>query len=201
MWQSWASGIAVIVGLRALGSNGLRLWRSPHAPVPHRNTQDQTPNGGIRPGLISAWIFYFCTVWRRHRPAWRTSTLRRASPIGLAGVRHRSVALVALLTAGLAGCESASDRIGAGAFTSPGKYNVYTCEDIDRQIRGIQARQTELEQVMGRAAQSAGGDFVNTIAYRGEYAQGRGELAELAKAKSDKQCAVDSKFSSGRAVF
>ena len=25
--------------------------------------------------------------------------------------------------------------------------------------------------------------------------------AELAKAKSDKQCAVDSKFSSGRAVF
>jgi hypothetical protein len=54
---------------------------------------------------------------------------------------------------------------------------------------------------MGRASQGAGGDFVNTIAYRGEYAQGRGDLAELAKAKSDKQCAVDSKFSSGRAVF
>ena len=27
------------------------------------------------------------------------------------------------------------------------------------------------------------------------------KIAELAKAKSDKQCAVDSKFSSGRAVF
>ena len=54
---------------------------------------------------------------------------------------------------------------------------------------------------MSRASQGAGGDFVNAIAYRGEYAQGRGDLAELAKAKSDKQCAVDSKFSSGRAVF
>ena len=78
---------------------------------------------------------------------------------------------------------------------------MYTCEDIERQIIGIRARQTELEQVMGRASQGAGGDFVNAIAYRGEYAQGRGDLAELAKAKSDKQCAVDSKFSSGRAVF
>ena len=100
-----------------------------------------------------------------------------------------------------AGCGSVGDRTIAGAFTSPGKYDIYTCEDIDRQIVGIRARQTELEQVMGRASQGAGGDFVNAIAYRGEYAQGRGDLAELAKAKSDKQCAVDSKFSSGRAVF
>ena len=43
--------------------------------------------------------------------------------------------------------------------------------------------------------------FVNTIAYRGEYAQTRGQLAELASAKADKQCATESKFSSGRAVF
>ena len=109
--------------------------------------------------------------------------------------------MVALLAAGLAGCGSVGEGTGAGAFTSPGKYDIYTCADIDRQIIGIKARQTELEQVMGRASQGAGGDFVNAIAYRGEYAQGRGDLAELAKAKSEKQCAVDSKFSSGRAVF
>ena len=109
--------------------------------------------------------------------------------------------MVALLAAGLAGCGSVSERSVAGAFTSPGKYDVYTCEDVDRQMISIRARQIELEQVMGRASQGAGGDFVNTIAYRGEYAQGRSDLAEMAKAKSDKQCAVDSKFSSGRAVF
>jgi hypothetical protein len=120
------------------------------------------------------------------------STLRRAST---------TVAMAALLAAGLAGCGSVSERTLAGAFTSPGKYDIYTCAEIDQQLSGIRTRQIELEQVMGRAGQGAGGDFVNTIAYRGEYAQGRGELAELAKAKSDKQCAVDSKFSSGRAVF
>ena len=106
-----------------------------------------------------------------------------------------------LLAAGLAGCGSVNDRTWAGAFTSPGKYDIYTCEDIERQILGIRTRQLELEQAMGRASQGSGGDFVNTIAYRGEYAQARGDLAEMAKAKSDKQCAVDSKFSSGRAVF
>jgi hypothetical protein len=122
----------------------------------------------------------------------RTSTLRRALP---------TVATTALLAASLAGCGSVSERTLAGAFTSPGKYDIYTCSDIERQANSIRTRQIELEQAMGRSSQGTGGDFVNTIAYRGEYAQGKGELAELAKAKTDKQCAVDSKYSSGRAVF
>jgi hypothetical protein len=130
----------------------------------------------------------------------RISTLRRASTTDLTW-RMTGAAAAVLLAVGLAGCGSASDRTLAGAFTSPGKYNLYTCADIERQVMGIRTRQIELEQVMNRASQGSGGDFVNTIAYRGEYAQSRGELAELAKAKSDKQCAVDSKFSSGRAVF
>jgi hypothetical protein len=110
-------------------------------------------------------------------------------------------AVAAMLIVGLAGCGTISDRTAAAAFTSPGKYNVYTCEDVERTVAALRVRQVELEQLMARASQGAGGEFVNTIAYRGEYAQGRGELIELAKAKADKQCAVDSKFSSGRAVF
>ncbi len=104
--------------------------------------------------------------------------------------------------AGLAGCGSISDRTAAAAFSSPGKYNVYTCEDVERTIAALRVRQVELEQLMARASQGgAGGEFVNTIAYRGEYAQGRGDLVELAKARADKQCVADSKYSSGRAVF
>jgi hypothetical protein len=126
-------------------------------------------------------------------------TLSRALPTGVS--HWPSVAMVALFASGLAGCGSVSERTWARAFTSPGKYNIYTCADIERQASSIKTRQVELEQAMARASQGGGGDFVNTIAYRGEYSQGQGELAELAKAKSDKQCAVDSKFSSGRAVF
>jgi hypothetical protein len=111
------------------------------------------------------------------------------------------MAVAAMLMVGLTGCGSISDRTAAAAFTSPGKYDVYSCEDVERMIAGVRVRQVELEQLMARASQGAGGEFVNTIAYRGEYAQGRGDLIELVKAKADKQCVADSKYSSGRAIF
>jgi hypothetical protein len=111
------------------------------------------------------------------------------------------MAVAAILMVGLPGCGSISDRTAAAAFTSPGKYDVYSCEDVERAIVAVRYRQVELEQLMTRASRGAGGEFVNTIAYRGEYAQGRGDLIELAKAKADKQCVADSKYSSGRAVF
>ena len=111
------------------------------------------------------------------------------------------MAVAAMLMVGLTGCGSISDRTAAAVFTSPGKYDVYSCEDVERTIAALRVRQVELEQLMARASQGAGGEFVNTIAYRGEYAQGRGDLIELAKAKADKQCVADSKYSSGRAIF
>ena len=46
----------------------------------------------------------------------------------------------------------------------------------------------ELEQLMARAAQGAGGEFVNAIAYRSEYLQAQGELEVLAKTAAAKQC-------------
>jgi hypothetical protein len=106
-----------------------------------------------------------------------------------------------LLAAGLAGCGTISEQSAATAFTSPGKYNVYTCQDIENATGLTRKRQVELEQLMARASQGTGGQFVNAIAYRSEYSQVRGDLVELGKAKAEKQCATESKFSSGRAVF
>ena len=55
---------------------------------------------------------------------------------------------------------------------------------------------------MARASQGAGGEFVSAIAYRARVCARRAaSCIELAKAKADKQCAADSKCSSGRAVF
>ena len=78
---------------------------------------------------------------------------------------------------------------------------MYPCDNIEPQIRNLRARRIELEQLMARASQGAGGAFVSAIAYRTEYEQAGSDLKELAKASADKQCAVGSKFSSGRAVF
>jgi hypothetical protein len=160
----------------------------------------------VRFRLISAWIFYFCRLSPKPATAGvarHEGILKLSGRSNIDAIRRAPVAAAAVLlaVAGLAGCGSVSERSLAGAFTSPGKYDIYTCADIERQMGAVLKRQTELEQLMSRASQGAGGEFVNTIAYRGEYSQGRGDLAELTRAKADKQCAVDSKFSSGRAVF
>jgi hypothetical protein len=127
--------------------------------------------------------------------------MRGAAP-GLAGERGwRAAVTAAVLAASLAGCGTISERTAAAAFTSPGKYNIYTCQDVENSMLTLRNRQVELEQLMARASLGVGGELVNTIAYRGEYAQTRGELTELTRAKADKQCATESKFSSGRAVF
>jgi hypothetical protein len=115
--------------------------------------------------------------------------------------RKAGAAVAVAMAAGLAGCASIDERTAAAAFTSPGKYDIYTCSDLETAAVGLRNRQLELEQLMARASQGAGGEFASMIAYRGEYAQGRGELVELNKAKANKQCVSESKYSSGRAVF
>lgn len=105
-----------------------------------------------------------------------------------------------LLASALAGCGTISEQ-SVSAFASPGKYAIYTCKDIDERAAETRTRQIELEQLMARASQGAGGEFINAVAYRTEYLQARGDLTELKKAAADKQCATESQFSSGRAVF
>jgi hypothetical protein len=94
-----------------------------------------------------------------------------------------------------------TDQSAASAFTAPGKFNVYACVDLDLRAKELHRRQAELEQLMGRASQTADGALLNTIAYRTEYLQVRGELEELSKAINDKRCSTESKWSSGRTVY
>jgi hypothetical protein len=107
----------------------------------------------------------------------------------------------ALLAAMLAGCGSISADTAAKATFAPGRFALYTCKDLDSRIRIVHQRQVELEQLMARAEQETGGAIVNAIAYRSDYAQTRGELAELNREASGKQCAISNKYSSGRAIF
>jgi uncharacterized protein YceK len=110
-------------------------------------------------------------------------------------------AAVVFLATGLAGCGSVGSLAEGDAFVAPNKYAMYTCPELNDRAKAVQARQVELEQVMDRAAQGAGGAFVNAIAYRTEYAQTRGELRLLAKAEEERHCAVRSHWSRGGALF
>jgi len=101
----------------------------------------------------------------------------------------------------LTGCGTINDETGGRLAMTPGKYNIYPCPNIEARIVETRRRRTELEQLMARSSQSAGGDFINAVAYRSEYVQTGGDLEELARASSDKKCAVDSKYSSARTVY
>jgi len=124
------------------------------------------------------------------------------APTGIAGVRCLGgVVSVVLLAATLMGCAGISEQTAIAAFVAPGKFDLYTCQDLEDRAKAVRLRQTELEQLMARSAQGPGGEFVNAIAYRNEYLQARGDLQEIAKANTDKQCATKSKWSSQRALF
>ena len=110
-------------------------------------------------------------------------------------------AFVTVLAVALAGCGSISDQSAAAALVSPGKYSLYTCQDIEQRTRAVRSRLVELQQLMARAEQGAGGQLVNALAYRTEYLQMNGEMDELAKTSAEKNCVDQSKWSSGRAVF
>lgn len=115
--------------------------------------------------------------------------------------RLRGAAVAAFVAVALSGCGTITAQTGTSAYVAPGKFDVYTCSDINDRTQYVEKRKAELEQLMGRAADGVGGGIVNTIAYRGEYLQTRDELTELSRASADKQCATKSQWSSGRAVF
>jgi hypothetical protein len=166
---------------------------------------------GLANAGIAPWILYFFRLFASDRHGGDGDLgLREQSQrdhgAGLRGAwRARPRWLLAcsglLVTLALAGCGTISDQVGGRAAVSPGKYDIYPCPNIEARILDTQRRRTELEQLMARSSQSPGGEFVNAIAYRTEYVQTGGDLEELARASSEKKCAVDSKYSSARTVY
>jgi hypothetical protein len=108
---------------------------------------------------------------------------------------------VVLLVASLQACAAISEHATDTALISPGKFEFYSCQDIADRAKTLRIQQVELEQLMDRSAQGVGGEFINAIAYRSNHAQTTGELKVLAQVTSDKKCATESKWSSGRSVF
>jgi hypothetical protein len=115
--------------------------------------------------------------------------------------RWLGAAAAIAMTMALANCGSISEETARMIFAAPGKFDGKTCQDLENLIISNRSRQKELEQLMAKASEAPSGGFVNVIAYRTDYVQGRGDLKLLIKASEGKQCVVDSKFSSGRAVF
>ena len=106
------------------------------------------------------------------------------------------------LLAVLAGCGSSlSDQFGSSVWITPGKYAYHDCQQAQGLDRSFAERQKELEELMARASQGAGGQAIGQMVYRTQYQQVRGEREELAKTLVNKQCYIESPRSSERRVF
>ena len=100
--------------------------------------------------------------------------------------RRKAVAAV-FAAACVAGCSYNDDL--ASAIVAPGKYELYTCENLNIRGREAAKRERELKALMERSEQGVGGAFVNILAYRTEYLTVRGELMQMERAASAKNCA------------
>ena len=95
--------------------------------------------------------------------------------------------LTAAVIAALCGCAASEDTAGRFLVT-PDKFVLYNCVQISDAAQINFARQQQLEKLIAKAGTGAGAEFVSDLAYRPEYLQLRGEMNELRKAATAKNC-------------
>jgi hypothetical protein len=97
----------------------------------------------------------------------------------------------------LAGCTS-HDLVASA--TRPGKYRLYSCEQLNKRGTELVKRERELEGLIKKAGQSPGGELVAAVAYRNEYNTAQGDLREIEKDGAEKKCVLKYRTVSDRVV-
>lgn len=96
---------------------------------------------------------------------------------------------VLVLTAGLlAGCAAGHEDATARFLVAPGRFVLFNCAQIAQQADGNSKRQRELEALMVKAGSGSAGRLVSDVAYKPEYLQLRGEMADLRQEAINKKC-------------
>jgi hypothetical protein len=100
----------------------------------------------------------------------------------------RVAVLIAPLVAGaLAGCSGLGDTPFT-VFADPGKYEYYSCDQINAQRTKVTTREQELRELMNKASQETGGVIVNALAYKADHVAASEELRVLEAAARSKNC-------------
>ena len=104
-----------------------------------------------------------------------------------AGHHGRAITAAALASVWLSACAMSDDSLSS-FLVAPGNYVLFTCDDIARTAKAMQARQKELEQLMAKAGTDTGGRLISDATYGTEYATTRGEMKELRAAAAERKC-------------
>ena len=97
------------------------------------------------------------------------------------------IATISVAAFALAGC---SDEKLARFMVAPGKYVLYTCDEIATKIKNYTKLHEELRQVMARASTDPAGRLIGTMTYESDYLSAEGELKDLRATAADKNCSA-----------
>jgi len=108
--------------------------------------------------------------------------------------RIRIAVLIAAALPLLSACGSSNrDEDKLGTFlVAPGKYVLYDCQQLNMTNTGYIGRRNVLRKAMADAEKSPGGGVVSLLAYRTEYGQVEGNLAEIGREAASKKCTLNS---------
>jgi hypothetical protein len=135
-------------------------------------------------------------VVRRHASGVRNIMRRAKDHRAMTAFSSKASAargLVVLAVAiALAGCTGPTgDRVADTVLVAPGKYDIYTCPQLVGLAKAARTREQELGELMARASQGAGGELVNTLAYRTDYLQARAQQKMIVQKAQEKRCDED----------
>jgi hypothetical protein len=78
------------------------------------------------------------------------------------------------LDAALSGCADMSDSM-TSAFADPAKYELYNCQQLEKERKFQTSKLAELQGLMNKAQSGVGGPVVAELAYRNDYIALRGQ--------------------------
>lgn len=114
----------------------------------------------------------------------------------LAFVRPHVCIIVAVLIV-MAGCTS---HDLATTASRPGKFRTFSCDLLNKRGVELVKRERELDDLMQKAKQGAGGELAVAIAYQNEYSIVQGDLREIELTGAERNCALKFRTVSERAV-
>lgn len=104
-----------------------------------------------------------------------------------AGHHERAIAVAVIASVLLSGCASSEDSVSS-FLVAPGNYVLFSCDDIARTAKGVEARHKELEKLMAKDGADTGGRIIANATYGAEYTMTRGQLNSLRATAAEKNC-------------
>lgn len=112
-------------------------------------------------------------------------------------IRHLSLAAIISAAAVLTGCAGHDFEATA---SRPGKFQYYSCDQLDRRGGELLKRERELTALIDKARQGPGGEIAIALAYQNEYNTVKGDLIAIEQTGTQRNCVLKFRTVSEQAV-